>query len=200
MKFNIDAATRQVMVAVSPRRSIHSGFRVLKNTGGSYFLGCCGMAGFEGFNAIQSAGMYDTWQDKAEFMALLYRELYCQGTVVYALADNQLHNELHKDFLACGAQKVAEFPNMYHGPHMIHLFKLSIRNLAGRFCNKYGEMYATPEDRNEADIIPEQTVATPPSVEFYRTLRNHNGLPGYGAWNGVNIAAGTARLPIKPAA
>lgn len=127
--------------------------RIARNTGGSYFLNCCGMAGIENLGYAYS---FVDWQDKAEVLACLYRELYSQGTVLYAITDHQLTNALHLALLEIGSQQIAEFPNLYHGPRMIHLFKLNIRNAAGRFCNKQGQAYAEPP-KDDSEIIPEQT-------------------------------------------
>lgn len=140
-------------VVVAGTRHHNVKCRIARNTGGSYFLNCCGMAGIE--NLGQSS-WFEDWQDKAEVLACLYRELYTNGTVIYAITDIQLKNALHLALLEIGSQQIAEFPNLYHGPRMVHLFKLNIRNAAGRFCNKQGQAYAEPP-KDDSEIIPEQT-------------------------------------------
>lgn len=127
--------------------------RVTKSTGASYFLGCCGLAGIENFGYTNTPF---PWPERAEIMACLYRSLYHQGTVLYSLSQDQLQNRLHQALLEVGSQEVLVFPNLYHGPNMIHLFKVNIRNAAGRFCTKRGDAYAEPP-KDDADIIPEQT-------------------------------------------
>lgn len=164
-------------------------FRVLRNTGGSYFLACCGMSGLEGFNSVPTSLPYNTWAEKSELMALLYRELFLQGTVIYALTSAQVKtNALHQDFLKCGAQLISEFPNLYHGPEMISLFKLNIRNLCGRFCNKYGEVYAEPP-KDESEVLPEQTEAH---------TRGGAGDPLEYEHNGLRYRGRFVQFPVKP--
>lgn len=157
-----------------------SACRLPLSTGGSYFLGCCGLAGIEGFNDVR----FTDWQDKAEFMACIYRELFTKGTAVYAITREQLDNPLHQALLECGSTQIAEFPNLYHGPRMMHMFKVNVRNICGRFCNLYGEAYAEPP-KDDSEIIPEQTTVSP--APFY-----HEGPAAEGFYQ-----HGYARFPTK---
>jgi hypothetical protein len=170
------------------------GLRVIKVGGGSYFLGCCGLSGLENFGHVPA---FANWQDEAEYMACLFRELYSQGTAIYALTTDQLQNRLHQMLLTMGAVEVATFPNLYHGPRIVHLFKVNIRNICGRFCDKYGDAYAEPP-KDDSEIIPEQAVPTPnlygPGTKFPADVVHGNGW-----YNGVYYQGGAAKLPIKPA-
>jgi hypothetical protein len=171
----------------------HGGLRVLKNTGGSYFLGCCGLSGLESFGYVPA---FANWQDQAEYLACLYRELYSQGTAVYVLTQDQLRNPLHLLLLEVGAVEVAMFPNLYHGPRMLHLFRVNVRNICGCYCNKYGDAYAEPP-KDDSEIIPEQTDPTPQmygNPSFPADMQHGNGW-----YNGVHYQGGAAKLPIKPA-
>jgi hypothetical protein len=140
-----------------------AGIRVVTNTF-NYFLGCCGLAGLEGFNSMSG---FKDWNDKAEWLACLYRSLYYRGHVVYCITDWQLENAAHIALLEIGSREIAVFPNLYHGPRMLHLFVVNVRNTAGRFCNKYGEAYPVPP-KDDSEIIPEQTEPSVASV--YQTL------------------------------
>jgi hypothetical protein len=180
-KYQVNSQSGYVYPEGSPNRT---GLRIAFNTGTSYFLGCCGLAGIENFSYCSP---FKDWQDRAEFMACLYRSLYIRGIVIYALSEGQLKHHLHLSLLEIGAAQIAEFPNLYHGPHMISLFKLNIHNICGRYCDKYGDAYAEPP-KDEADIVPERMVGLP--------------YPNYGKteWiDGINLFNGYARLPVKPA-
>lgn len=131
------------------------GLRMIRNTGGSYFLACCGMAGIEGF--MYAPALKD-WTDKAEFASIVYKHLYSQGTVIYVLSDIQLNNTVHKLFQELGAEEIAVFPNLYHRPNNIHLFKFNVRRACGRFCDKYGEPYAEPP-KDASEVLPNEDEA-----------------------------------------
>lgn len=145
------------------------GLRVVMNTGGSYFLACCGMTGIEGFSNVAAAYMAD-WPTKAEYLACLYRTLYHKGHVFFVVTTYQRDsNNLCRALIELGAEEVTSFPNLYHGSNICHVFKFNVRNICGRYCNIYGEAYAEPP-KDDSEVNPP-----------------------------VNIVGGFAKLPVKPA-
>lgn len=188
MIFTFNNSGTLVTKRTEDSREVTSSFRALKNSGGLYFLGCCGMGGLENFNYVPQL---NSWENEAGFMAAIYRYLYEKGTVVYVLTHTQLELKAHQLLLQVGAKEVAVFPNMFHGPNMIHLFMVNIRNICGRYCDKYGKAYAEPP-KDESEVIPEPDGPVPSSAEF---LKIFNGT--YDGWyNGVWYSGGCARLPV----
>lgn len=126
-------------------------------------LGGCGLGLMQRFNTVN---MFSSFADKALFMSLLYKELYTCGHVIYAITNNQESNPLHRALLEIGSTKIAEFPNLYHGPAYINVFLVNIRNCDGWFCDKYGEPFTEQ---------PKQKPATP--ATHVTTPSNYNGVP-----------------------
>lgn len=143
------------------------GLLVHRNTNhDSYFLGCCGMAGLSKFDYAPQS--FVNWNDKAEYIALLYRTLYDKGNVIYTLTESQFDNPVHQALLEIGAREVFAFPNLYHAPNIMHMFHVNIRKAAGVFCNKYGEAYANQTAVSAEDVL--ENVDQPPRPNLYASL------------------------------
>lgn len=114
-------------------------------------LNCCGLGAIQGFSTPLA---FQTWKDEAEFVSLLYRTYYTNGHMLYCLASYQLNTNAHKALLNIGAKQVAEFPNLTHGPSILSLWLVNVRDACGRYCNKYGEPYdEKPKDDSEVDDV-----------------------------------------------
>jgi hypothetical protein len=137
---------------VHPEGSAYSGNRIFVHH--DYTLGSCAIGGLKYFTYVFQ---FVSWNDKAEMMACLYRALYMRGHVIYSLDESQLNNALHQALVEIGSRQVDAFPNIYHGPKMMYLFRVNIRNCAGRFCDKMGNAYTDEASVNPAHIITEQT-------------------------------------------
>lgn len=128
-------------------------------------MGCCGLALLERFSYMTTSfirdGELDKWETKASFLSELYKHLYHTGYVMYALAPAQEQtNPAHKWFLELGARRMMEFPNIFHGPNIMGVWLVNIRNAAGRVCDKYGEMYLEPP-KDEPPAISNPTEKAP---------------------------------------
>lgn len=109
-------------------------------------LKCCGLGTLMGFGALV---VPDEFAAKAEFVATCYRTLYKPGHVLYSLADGRgmghdTTNTKHLALVEIGSTKIAEFPNLFHGPGVVSLWLVNIRNAVGKFCNDVGEAYLEP--------------------------------------------------------
>lgn len=112
-------------------------------------MGCCGLVTLQHFGYMTSSyirdGELDKWETKASFLTELYKAMYHRGYLMYVITGTQeATNPAHKWFLELGARRMAEFPNIFHGPSMMGVWLVNIRNAAGRVCDKYGEMYDEP--------------------------------------------------------
>lgn len=118
-------------------------------------LGSCGLGSLSHFTYAPSK--FTDWQDEAEWLSAIYRALYTPGQVLYCLTDVQAQSSVaHQALLKLGAKQIDDFPNIFHGPRTLKVFRVNVRNACGRFCNQYGEAYSEPP-KDDSEVLPEQT-------------------------------------------
>ena len=107
-------------------------------------MGCCGLNTIETLDCatVGVGGFLNDWESKASYLSALYKWGYQQGWIMYTLTPTQERgNILHQWFLELGARRMTEFPNLYHGPNVMGVWIVNIRNCEGRVCNQMGEPY-----------------------------------------------------------
>lgn len=142
MKYRVwrEGATDERAVVIGPdNEQYKKGITVSK-----WALNSCGIGSIQGF--YQLPCFTDSYVNRAEFLSVLYRELYNPGYAIYCLSDTQLFDNRHKALLEIGCRELASWPNLYHSPNKIHLFLVNVREGVGKFFNEYGEPFEKAPD------------------------------------------------------
>lgn len=119
----------------------------------NWIMGCCGIGEIRKVTYVY---VLPTFADKAKWLAALYVSLYNCGHALFTITKGEHHRAGVAALIELGAIKIAEFPNLYHGPRMLELYLVNVRDGVGRFFNEYGEPFSEPP--NPMPPIPERTM------------------------------------------
>lgn len=116
---------------------------------------CCGLASMYSFGRQT----FIDFNQKAEYLAGLHRLL--PKHILYAITDRQESTaQEHLLFLEIGAEKVAEFPNLTHGPALIQLWVVSTKDAIGIYLDIAGTaLVEKPEVSSPAKPVAKKAVA-----------------------------------------
>jgi hypothetical protein len=134
-----------------------------------YIFNCCGLVGLEGMSPS-----LDT-EDWPEWIAGLYRFARARGHIMYCLTSGQerVRAARHEALLSIGSRKLGEFPNLNHGPNMLQIWVVNIREAVNIYVDTQGNVLP----KWKADLTPSTEVATPPAIPVLTVVVRRQNLP-----------------------
>lgn len=146
---------------------IQPGISVVSTT-----MSCCGLGTIAGFyqspftgeSIYGKDGALVKFQNRAKFLEAFCGRWWSPGHFIYVLEPTQLRSELHQLFLEIGATKIAEFPNLTHGPAILQMFLVNVREATGKYLDDNRKALTEPPKPKEPEV-PVVIDATPIPAE-----------------------------------
>lgn len=117
-----------------------------------FAMACCGLSTIENFGTLT----IKTHDDKAALLAELYKANPYAKHYLYTITDAQLKYPEHQLLLEIGARELTNFPNLAHGPSILHIFEVNIQKACG---TEY--LTTTAQPKPEKKGTEEKTVKAP---------------------------------------